>query len=104
MDELGGGVAATRTGFGEDLIVCSTGDGRDFFMAPVRLIPRPLLTGLKMRSAGPTWELLPSPLSWRTRSLAARLSLLRSRMPLALPSLLNEPDQLPLDSEARETW
>lgn len=62
----------------------------------------PLLTGLRTRSAGPNCELLPSPASSLTRSLAALLSLLRSRIPFALGSLRSDPDQLPPDSDALE--
>jgi hypothetical protein len=71
-------------------------------MAPDRPIRPPLLSGLSTRSAGPGCELLLCAALSAIRSLAARLSLLRSRIPLALCSLRNEPDQLPLEPEALE--
>jgi hypothetical protein len=90
----GGGVAATLIGFGDDRMLGSIGEARVFLTAPARPMPLLLLTGLRTRSAGPTCELLPSPTSSLTRSFAALLSLRRSRIPLALGSRRNEPDQL----------
>lgn len=73
-------------------------------MAPDLLTPRPILAGLNTRSVGPNWPLLGSAGSSRTRSLAALLSLLRSRMPFALGSRRKEPDQLlPLDPDSVDT-
>lgn len=82
------------------LRLTSTGEGRDFFIAPERVMRPALLIGLSTRSAGATccgdctMSLVDSPANSAIRSLAARLSLLRSRIPLELGSRFSDPDQL----------